>query len=86
MNVRDVLLGLWAVGAFAWIAIRFSRGNFTCFYGTYPWCEYWTTSPWWSNTYFEMLTDAFAVPLGGLAIVLILIWRKGGFRKSPPPG
>jgi hypothetical protein len=86
MNYRELLLGAWAVGAFAWIAIRYWRGNFMCFYGSFPWCEYWTTSPWWSSTYFETLVDAFAVPLVGLIIVLAAIWLKGGFRKSPPRG
>jgi len=60
------------------------QGDFSCFVGSYPWCDWWVVSPWWQSTYLLTIAKAIGIPAlvfgGGLAI----LWISAGFKTNRP--
>ncbi len=76
------LFRLWLIGTTLWIAAFVWNGEFSCFVGSYPWCQWWVVSPLWQSTYLRVLMGAFGVPLAVLALGAALLWAARGFRAA----
>jgi hypothetical protein len=79
--MRRGLIRIWLIASLAWLASMAWRGDFSCFFGSYPWCGWWVVSPWWQSTYLEVFEKAFGVPLLVLITGTALRWAVRGFRS-----
>ena len=80
MNIKRGLLRIWVVASVVWIALCAMFLDFSCFYTTGPWCEWWVKSPFLSNTYTQRIAVTFGAPLAVLLVGFAVAWAVKGFK------
>jgi hypothetical protein len=82
MNIRRGLFRIWLVASLAWIVSSFWMFDYSCFFGHYPWCDWWVVSPLLSSTYVEVLVKTFGPPLVALVGGMAAFWSVAGFKSN----
>jgi len=78
------LFRLWLVASILWVGTCLWQIDYSCFFGSFPWCDWWVVRPLLSSTYVQVLAITFGVPAGILALGWATRWVVAGFRMRKP--
>jgi hypothetical protein len=81
MNWRRGLFRLWLLASVLWVGGCLWLLDYSCFFGAYPWCNWWVVRPLLSSTYAEVLAKTFGPPVILFLIGYALLWIGRGFRS-----
>jgi hypothetical protein len=89
MNIGRGLFRLWLIASVVWVGACLLRFDFSCFFGSYPWCEWWMLHRvhyYFSsnNEYVETLALTFGVPIVAFIIGAAILWAVKGFQREKP--